>query len=246
MKKYIPLFISILLLCFLSCDSDSQSDNLSTETGQGGSLAQFTIVNDYLYTVDQSSLNVFSISNTEAPVQVNTSYIGFDIETLFHFANDLYIGSQTGMFIYSLDNPEEPKLLASVSHFRACDPVVAKQNYAFVTLDGSTGCGGNISALEVYDTSNINNPKLISRRNLIAPKGLGLFNDFLFVCDDEIKIFDISNIDEIKLVHAINVSAFDVIIRNDKLIAIGKNNLYQYQLDANNIKNVKTLSSLKI
>lgn len=243
MKKYI--FYIILIFAF-SCDSDNQNDSNSQETGQGGSLAQFTIVNDYLYTVDRSSLNVFSISNLEAPVQVNTSFIGFDIETLFHFNNDLYIGSQTGMFIYSLENPEEPKQLASVSHFRACDPVVAKQNYAFVTLDGSTGCGGSLSVLEVYDTSNINQPQLISRRNLVAPKGLGLYNDFLFVCDDEIKVFDISNINEIKLVHALSVSAFDVIIRGNELIAIGENNLFQYQLDPNDIKNTTILSTLNI
>ncbi len=243
MKKHI--FYIILIIAF-SCDSDGQLDTVSQDTGQGGSLAQFTIVNNYLYTVDQSSLNVFNISNLEKPVQVNTSFIGFDIETLFHFNNDLYVGSQTGMFIYSLDNPEEPKQLAAVSHFRACDPVVAKQNYAFVTLDGSAGCGGTLSVLEVYDTSNISEPVLISRRNLVAPKGLGLFNNFLFVCDDEIKIFDISNINEIKLVHALNVSAFDVIIRGNELIAIGNTNLYQYQLNENDIKNTTLLSTLNI
>lgn len=243
MKNYI--FLAIIIICTFSCDSDNQSDSLTLGTGQGGSLAQFTIVGNYLYTVDESNLNVFSITNLESPVQVNRSQIGFDIETLFHYNNDLYIGSQTGMFIYSLENPENPKLLSSVSHFRACDPVVAKENYAFVTLDGSTGCGGNISALEIYDTTDLNLPVLITRRNLIAPKGLGLYNDnYLFVCDDEIKIFDIKNPEDIKLVHALNVSAFDVIIRNNELVAIGQNNLFQYQLDESDITNIKPLSTI--
>ena len=245
MKKHI---LYIILFCFLACDSDNQSENLSTETGQGGSLAQFTIVNNYLYIVDESSLKVFNILDIEAPVQVNTTHVGFDIETLFHFANDLYIGSQTGMFIYSLDNPEIPQLLSSVSHFRACDPVVAKQKYAFVTLDGSAGCGGNISALEIYDTSDLSAPKLISRRNLIAPKGLGLFNQFLFVCDDEIKVFDVTNPAESKLVTSIKRSAFDVIIRNDLLIAIGESGLFQYSLsnDSETGVAISELSSISI
>ncbi|AUP77571.1 hypothetical protein C1H87_02080 [Flavivirga eckloniae] len=230
----------------MACDSDSQSDSLSSDTGQGGSLAQFTIAGNYLYTVDESFLNVFNIVNPESPVQVNTSYIGFDIETLFHYDNNLYVGSQTGMFIYNLDNPEAPKQLASVSHFRACDPVVANDTHAFVTLDGSTGCGGSISALEIYDTSQLTAPMLVSRRNLIAPKGLGLYNNYLFVCDDEVKVFDISNPDESVLVNAINISAFDVIVRENHLILIGENNVFQYQLNPNDIKNIKELSVLNI
>lgn len=241
MRKIIYL---IIVICCFNCDSDNSS--LSSDTGQGGSLAQFTIVGNYLYTVDQFSLNVFSLSNPESPVQVNTVQIGFDIETLVDFGGNLYIGSQTGMFIYDLVNPEEPKQLAAVSHFRGCDPVVANQTHAFVTLDGSAGCGGTLSVLEIYDTAKLEKPVLVSRRNLIAPKGLGLYGNYLFVCDDEIKVFDISNPNETVLVTAINVSAFDVIIRNNELIAIGENSLNQYQLDPNNIKNIVKLSTLSI
>lgn len=243
MRKII-LYLGIII--FFGCDSNNSTDSLSGETGQGGSLAQFTIVGNYLYTVDQFSLNVFNISNPESPVQVNTSYVGFDIETLSDFGGNLYIGSQTGMFIYDLSNPEEPKQLAAVSHFRACDPVIANQTNAFVTLNGSAGCGGNLSALEIYDTTTITSPVLISRRNLIAPKGLGLYNNYLFVCDDEIKVFDISNPKESVLVNSIDISAFDVIIRNNQLIAIGETNLTQYQLDETNINNIIKLSTLNI
>ncbi len=240
MKNYIYL---LLVFALYACSSDDTS-NSNAVTGQGGSLAQFTIAGDYLYTVDSFSLNVFNITKQESPVQVNTAYVGFDIETLFNDKEFLYIGSQTGMFIYSIENPEEPKKLAEVSHFRACDPVVANDTHAFVTLDGSTGCGGEISALEIYDIKNPSSPTLVSTRNLLAPKGLGLFNNYLFVCDDEVKVFDISKPEESVLVNSISISAFDVIIRDEHLFVIGDNNVFQYLLDSNDINNITELSRI--
>ena len=235
----------ILALIISSCETEN-NPNTTSNTGQGGSLAQFTIAGSYLYTVDENSLNVFNLVNPESPVLVNKVFVGFNIETLFNENDFLYIGSQTGMFIYSLSNPEEPKKLAAVSHFRACDPVIANNTHAFVTLDGSDGCGGNISVLEIYDITEITNPILVSSRTLIAPKGLGLFNNYLFVCDDEVKIFDITNPEESVLVKAINISAFDVIIRENQLFVIGENNLYQYQLDETDINNIVPLSVINI
>ncbi len=244
MKTYIYLII-IVLLYNCSADGDANTTNNDT-TGQGGSLAQFTIKDNYLYTVDQANLNVFNIDNLKSPVQVNTVNIGFDIETLFNDKQYLYIGSQTGMFIYGIENPETPKKLAEISHFRACDPVVANSTHAYVTLDSSAGCGASISALQIYDTKDINNPKLVSSRNLIAPKGLALYNNYLFVCDDEVKIFDITNPEESLLVNSINISAFDVIIRNNHAFIIGDTSMYQYEIDPNNIKNIKALSVIPI
>jgi len=245
MKNYIYLLL-ILILFSCSSDSDSNTANANADTGQGGSLAQFTISGNYLYTVDDAYLNVFNITNTDSPVQVNTAYIGFNIETLFNDKDYLYIGSQTGMFIYSIENPESPKKLAEVSHFRACDPVIANDTHAFVTLDSSGNCGSNLSALEIYDITKVSEPILISRRNLVAPKGLGLFNNYLFVCDDEIKIFDISNPEESVLVNSINISAFDVIIKDNLLFVIGDTNLYLYELNSNDISDIKILSTISL
>ncbi|MFK7812893.1 MAG: hypothetical protein AB8B59_10385 [Maribacter sp.] len=230
MKKY--LYILILSTAIISCESDSSSNEAlaPSSDGQGGSLARFTLKGNYLYTVDNLDLNVFNIADTKEPVKVNKVPIGFDIETLFGYKDYLYIGSQTGMFIYSLENPEFPERLSSVEHFTACDPVIANDTHAFVTLHSNTFCGNDINVLEIYDVSNVREPILLNSRNLTAPKGLGLFGNFLFVCDDEIKVFDISNPEESKLVTSINKSAFDVIIRNDLLIAIGASGLYQYNL----------------
>ncbi|MGB0274767.1 MAG: LVIVD repeat-containing protein [Flavobacteriaceae bacterium] len=233
MKKLHILTLLIIIIFSCSKDNDTSTSSQSTD-GQGGSLATFTLKGNYLYVVDEYDLNVFSVSKMDEPVLANKVSVGFDIETLFGYKEYLYIGSRNGMFIYSLANPEFPEKLARVEHFTACDPVVANDTHAYVTLHSNTVCGNNINILEIYDLSKITEPVLISSRNLISPKGLGLYGNYLIVCDDEIKIFDISNPKESKLINAIDKQAFDVIIRENTLIAIGENGLYQYSLQTTN------------
>jgi hypothetical protein len=248
MKKYSLLFA--ILLCFgcnsNSDNSSSNNESAATGTGQGGSLARFTILNDYLYTVDDYGLNVFNIVNPQESVKVNHVSIGFNIETLFNYKDYLFIGSQNGMFIYSATNPEEPQYLSDAQHFTACDPVVANNTHAFVTLHSDIGCGTTINALEIYNVEDIENPILVSSRNLTRPIGLGLYQDYLIVCDDEVKIFDVSDPENTTLVHAINKNTFDVIIKGNNLFLIGDNGLYQYNLDENDIQNTTELSSINI
>ncbi len=252
MKKYI--FMVLLTILFLNCSSDSSNagndvfvgENASD--GQGGSLATFTLKGDYLYTVDYSDLHVFNITDIKNPVLVNTVPIGFDIETLFSYNEYLYIGSRNGMFIYGLTNPEFPEKLSEVQHFTACDPVVANDTHAFVTLHSNTFCGNDINVLEVYDVKDVTAPILINSRNLVAPKGLGLYGDFLIVCDDEIKVFDVSDPTTSTLVTSVQKSAFDVIISGDLLIAVGETGLFQYKLapDENTGISITELSTIAI
>ncbi len=247
MKKYILILTALTLL---SCDSNSDSSGNNNEpisdTGKSGSLARFTTFNDYLYTVDNQDLNVFNISDNEDPVQVNEIHIGFNIETLFNYKEYLFIGSRNGMYIYSVDSPEQPEFLSQAQHFTACDPVVSNYTHAFVTLHSDIGCGTDVNVLEVYDVEDLQNPILISTRNLTRPIGLGLYGDYLIVCDDEVKIFDITDPENLQLVHNIDKNAFDVIINENLLILIGETGLYQYNLDEDNIQNTTELSTINI
>ena len=248
-KKYLVLFALLGLL--ISCSQDS-SNNASAanaganQSGKSGSLARFTTFNNYLYTVDQTRLNVFNIADKEQPVYVNSIDIGFDIETLYSFKNYLYIGSRFGMYIYKLENPETPMRLSRVEHITACDPVVGNFDYAYVTLHSGTVCGNNVNRLEVYDVSDMTQPQLISTRNLMRPIGLSLYHDYLIVCDDEVKIFNVSQPEDAQLVKAINVDTFDVIVYNDLLILVGKQGVYQYKLNPNNIQEIDQLSFMPL
>jgi hypothetical protein len=241
MKKIIPF----LLLVFIIGCSDSDSAQ-NSDIGQGGSLAVFAIKGNYLYGVDQMKLNVFSLVDSEKPVKVNEILIGFDIETLFSYGDNLFIGSRNGMFIYSISNPENPTKLSSVQHFTACDPVIANSTHSYVTLNSNTTCGNNTNVLQVYDTKDLSNPKLIHSRTLTQPKGIGFYtSDYLFVCDDVIKIFNIQNPAEPSLVHAIDKNCFDVIVQDNTLFAIGNGGVYRYELNPSNIKDIKVISEVK-
>jgi hypothetical protein len=148
------------------------------------------------------------------------------------------------MFIYSIVNPENPVLLSNVQYLTACDPVISNGTFSFVTLHLNTICGNNTSVLEVHDSSDATNPILLHSRNLSFRKGLGLYNNYLFVCDDVIKIFDISTPENSILIHSINKLYYDVIIKNNDLFAIGDNGMTRYLLAVNDITNVVLTSEL--
>jgi hypothetical protein len=236
------IVLFLLLAIAFGCSSDNSA--LASGDGTGGSLAIFVLKGNYLYSVDNHTLNVFSLLNEQLPVKVNDVQIGFNIETLFSFEDKLYIGSQNGMFIYSIQNPENPTYVSEAQHFTACDPVISNGNTTFVTLHSNTNCGNNLNVLQVYDTSNPVVPQLIHSRNLTLPKGIGLYGNYLFVCDDALKIFDVSNPQEPVLVHVIDKECFDVIIKDNDLFAIGLNGMYRYSLNPNDITNTIFKSQL--
>ncbi|WP_298153753.1 hypothetical protein [Flavobacterium sp.] len=242
MRKYILL--SIMALMLINCSSDDASSGLNSGDGQGGSLATFVLKGNYLYAVDDSKINVFSLINSQTPVQVNNVPVGFRVETLSAQDNYLFVGSQTGMFIYSLENPENPVLISLAQHFTSCDPVISNGPLTFVSLHSNTVCGGSINVVEIYNTVDVYNPLLLTSINLIEPKGIGLYGHYLFVCDDIVKIFDIQNPMAPVFVKSINVASHDVIIKGDDLFAIGNGGLYRYELHPNDINDITEKSTI--
>ena len=245
MKKKIFTLVSIVFLAF-ACSQDS-NDSTSADSfgdGQGGSLATFTLKDNYLYTVDFFNLSVFNVSDLLNPVKVNTINVGFNIETLFSFKNYLFIGSQDAMYIYDVTNAELPKLLSQSNHFRACDPVVANDTNEYVTLHSNATCGGVINELKTYNIEDIENPILLNTRGLTQPKGLSLYgSDFLLVCDDTVKIFDITDPTDSKYIEAIpTVGAIDIIIRDNNAFIIADHSITQYQLNLNDITSFTKIS----
>lgn len=194
------LFYAIALLLFSGCGkSVSESGaNIGGGTGQGGSLARFTIAGDYLYAVDQENLKVFQITDGANPVFKTSIPVGFEIETIFPFKDKLFIGSTSMVHIFSLANPAQPQKLSeaiSPEVMRRCDPVVAKDTVAFATLRTNGPCGGTQSILAVYDIKNITQPVQRATYPLGEPYGLGYSDTVLYVCDKErgLTILDIKN-----------------------------------------------------
>ena len=194
------------------------------QVGQGGSLARFKIVNDYLYAVDSHTINVFDISDLENPRDLEDVYAGFDIETIFNRGNNLFLGSMRGMYIYDISSPSTPTFISEFQHGTACDPVVVDGDYAYVTLRGGNNCGATESGLFIVDISDLTSPVLATSYAMDEPYGLGIKDNKLFICDGKsgLKVYDKTDIENlVSLNHYENIITFDVIPMNESLIMIG-------------------------
>jgi len=215
--------------------------------GQGGSMARFTIMGNRLYTVSDQGLDVFDISNAQNPVSTNRVNIGWDIETIYPFRDKLFIGSMTGMFIYNVSNPDAPAPAGQFNHVRTCDPVIADDDYAYVTLRSGTPCRGFTNELDIVDIRNIFDPRLLKVYGMQNPHGLSKDGDLLFICDGTagLKIFNASDVHNLVPAGTINgISTYDVICRNNIALVVAEDGLYQY--DYSNLQNIRLLSKLAI
>lgn len=237
-------FFIALLFTVLSCGKDSSSDTSSSggsTTGRGGSLARFAATNTHLYTLSTSDLTTYDISTSTNPVFQTKFQLGFDVETIFPKEKNLFIGTQTGMRIMDISNPDAPKQISNFSHIRSCDPVVANEKYAFITLRQGNACTRGINELQIIDISNLSAPKLINAVPMNNPIGIALDGNNLFVCDGGIKHYDISNIMNLTLKGKTVIDATDLIANNGILIAIGSSGLYQYDYTSGSLKHLSTL-----
>ncbi len=221
----------------------------TTAGGKGGSMARFAITANRLYIVDHSNLKAFSLNNPSQPIQTSTANIGWDIETIFPYQDKLFIGGQTGMRIYALNNPDVPSFLGSYTHMTACDPVVVENNHAFVTLRSGTLCTNANNQLDVIDVSNATAPKLLITYPFVNPHGLGIDNGTLFICDGSagLKVFNASDVMKITdnpIASFPSIQSNDVIPHNKRLWMTGNDGLYQYSYA--DIQNITLLSRILV
>jgi hypothetical protein len=215
--------------------------------GVGGSMARFSIINDYLYAVSSNKLYSLNITAADNPVVANTKELSFGIETIYPFKDKLFIGSNSGMFIYDISNPSNPIAQGQFTHVRSCDPVITDGENAYITLRSIGDCQGITNQLEVVDVKNLNNPVLLKTYQMTSPYGLSKDNNLLFICDgkDGLKIYDASNPTSIQLVKTIgNLETFDVITLDQRAIVVAKDGLYQY--DYSNPASINFLSKISI
>jgi len=183
--------------------------------GTGGSMARFALSDDRMYTVDHSKLKVFNTAIPEKPVYVKEVSAGsWDIETIFPFGKNLFLGSMTGMHIFDISSKDNPFRTGSFTHARVCDPVISDGKNAFVTLRNGSQCAGFINQLDVVDISDLSKPKLLKTYPMTNPHGLSKEGDILIICDgaDGVKFFNAADVNNIRqLAHVKGMNAFDVI-----------------------------------
>lgn len=217
--------------------------------GVGGSMARFGLYNDYLYTVDDSRMHIFDVSDPVNPSKLNDFNAGWSIETMFINDDKMFLGTQVGMKIYDLSTAFSPSYIGEFRHVTSCDPVVVQDTLAFVTLRGGNNCGSNVNELNVISISDITDAKLLKRYSMRSPYGLGIDDKTLFVCDGEhgLKIYDVTDpmrIDYNQIAHYQNIVAYDVIILNGVLLLIGEDGFYQF--DYADLEDIQLLSTIPV
>lgn len=223
------LIVLLVLAVTLSCENSESGGDPQGSSGKGGSMACFTISDNHLYSVDRWKLNVFDISDPGNPVFVKSMGIGQGVETIFALNHTLFLGSQSGMFIFDISDPTNPVSLSFFQHIYSCDPVVANDTIAYLTMRTETFCGRNTNELQVIDIKNKRSPNFISSVPMTKPFGLGLDRDKLFVCDNGLKVFSLENPFHPVLMKTFSIPAMDVIPDNDLLLVLALDGLHQYK-----------------
>ena len=221
-----------------------------TTYGVGGSMARFGLYKDFLYIVDQYQLFTFKLNSASDAKLLQTTSVGWNVETIFITDNHLFLGTQNGMIVQSLEVPERPSQKGTFSHMTACDPVVIKGDLAFVTLKGGTTCRGTLNQLDVVQMSNSYTKfTLLKSYPMFGPQGLGIDDDLLFICDGDagLKIYNVADpltITQHPIASFPSINAYDVIPMNKYLFMIGEKGFILY--DYSNIQNIKQIGIIPV
>lgn len=228
--------------------STSTNGAAESSTGINGSMSRFTIYNDHLYSVVNNYMNIFDLSGEKPAKAAEDIYLGWNVETIFSYKDNMFMGTPTGMLIYSVKDPLKPTYASSVQHVFGCDPVVVDNDLAYVTVHSEANrCGQSANELMVVDVSNVNSPKQLVSYTMTSPKGLGIDNGKLFICDDGLKIYKITEPQTLmanKIAQFKDMAGFDVIAYNNIVMMIAEDGIYQYDYSNENL--IKYLSKIPI
>ncbi|WP_163718119.1 LVIVD repeat-containing protein [Mangrovibacterium lignilyticum] len=218
--------------------------------GVGGSMARFGLYDDYLYTVNDYTLYTFKIDDLEHPVKMSEQSAGWGVETMFIYDAHLFLGTMSGMAIFSLEVPANPSYLTQYTHITSCDPVVVQNDLAYVTLHDGGWCGRSVNRLDVVRMSNnYSSLQQIASYPMYSPRGLGIDDELLFICDGEdgLKVYNAADpltISSHMLAHFNDIQMLDVIPMGNYLFAIGDQGFRLY--DYSDIQNIQLLSEIYV
>lgn len=248
-----------ILLGFITFSIGCTSDDIGNDSSltQTGSYSTMVTIDQYLYLVNKTEISTFDIKDPNSPNLLDKQNVGFDIESIYHYENLLLIGSANNMYIFSISGNHIPKRESTTSYntlfgSEVCthDPIVVRNNLAYVTISTSDIFCGNIrnfNHLKVYNITDIKTPVLLLTKDLKSPKGLALGKNQLYVCDqiDGLVVLDIS-VPENPMITKIfdGFEGYDAIVKNDLLIVVAKDQLRQY--DISDESNIKLISKLDL
>lgn len=146
-------------------------------------MSRMITVGSYLYAVDDQSLitvNAAAPANLQATDRLK---LGSQIQTIYHYNGQLYIGSGTTMYVYDITTtPDKPIKKSSFVYpviIEPRDPIIAFDSVIYSTVSS----GGGFGELRIFNNKNINNPQLVNTLNIWQPRGLDRADSVLYLCN---------------------------------------------------------------
>lgn len=247
MKKLLYFFaLGLAAIGFASCDDGVANDVVVPGGGIGGSMAQFTVHKGHLYTLQGGKLKTLSLLNPASPEPVHVQEVGEDAETVFPYRDELYLGTQNGVHIFSLTEPNKPAYVSTYVHFTACDPVVVEGEIAYSTLRQGN-CRGFVNELHIVNVADPFNPRQLVILPMEDPHGLTVKDGMLYVCEGEfgLKVIDATNPESPQVISSYeSFHGYDAILTSKSLLVVGEDGLAQY--DYSDPQNLELLSFISV
>ena len=202
---------------------------------------------DYLYVLVGEILRVVSLQSPSGPVTVKEVSTGDIAEAMYIDASVLYVGSPTGVTLIDITDPANASVLSNVTHEWQCDPVVADNGIAYVTLgDRGGNCVGGLNQLDILDVSNLQAPSLLASYPMSNPHGLAIEGLTLYVADgySGIKVLDVTDPLNVTTIDSLTGRSYqDVIVSNNILFAMGSSGIDLF--DVSNTQQIQLKSSIE-
>ena len=231
----------------MDSDDKSTEDGGSGQVSTAGSMTRFLPIDQFLYTISFNELVLFELTSSHQPLRWGKLDTETWAETLFRLNDILYVGSTNGMLMYDITDAGNPSYINRIEHFRSCDPVVADEAYAYVTLRGGTNCWTDLNELQIIDIQDSQNLSVVGRHILYNPHGLAVIGDHLIVCDGTagVKVVDIADRTAPKILGTYPIDfAYDVIVSYPTALVVGEQVMYQY--DISNLPELVKISEFDI
>lgn len=258
--KYLITIISLVLCWSCTQNPDDTNPTISEDNttfpdvnALSGSYANMIAAGEHLYVIGDTELITYKQQPDASVKEMDRQLLGPDLESLHYRKGVLFIGSSLTMYICKLDVENIPvlqsrTLYSDLSDFQPCDPIVANDEIAVVSLSSSVqvdedGCGlEEVDEIRIYDILDISSPELITTVEMDNPKGMALDGHLLFVCEKSngLKVIDVSEPAQPKqMYHFEGFETYDAVATGTSVLLVGASNLYEYDYsDPNNIHEV--------
>lgn len=201
-----------------------------------GTVNRITFNNNHVYVISRQFLTTFSDNGVLE--RISSSLQGWNMETIYPYADKLFVGTQNSMEIFDVSIPSDPSREFTFFHATSCDPVFPVDNAAYITLRSTgTNCPGDDDVMVVLDITNVDSPLQVDQIDMASPFGMTMISDKLYVGEGEngLKIFDATDRLNLKLEKwDKSIQAYDVLAhpgRPDLLLVAGPEGLKQYTID---------------